>query len=103
MLIEKGTLSGKMAKTVFDEMFSTGATAESIVTAKGLVQVLDESAIEKWVDEVISKNPTQSEDFKKGKTKLMGFFVGEVMKLSKGKANPPMVTALFLKKLGASS
>ena len=81
-------------------MFKTGKSAESIVKEKGLVQVVDTAALEAWVDEVLSKNPSQVTEFKNGKTKLMSFFVGEVMKLSKGKANPPLVTSLIQKKLG---
>jgi len=99
-LIEKGTISGKIAKTVFEEMFSTGQDAEKIVQTKGLVQVLDSGAIESWVDQVLAANPAQVMDYKAGKEKLFSFFVGEVMKLSRGKANPAMLSELLKKRLG---
>ncbi len=98
-LIEKGTISGKIAKTIFEEMFKTGGSPQQIVEAKGLVQVSDSSALEAWVDQVLNMSPAQVADYKSGKTKLMGYFVGEVMKLSQGKANPPLVTQLIQKKL----
>jgi aspartyl-tRNA(Asn)/glutamyl-tRNA(Gln) amidotransferase subunit B len=99
-LIEKGTISGKIAKTVFDEMYKTGSDPRAIVEAKGLVQVVDTGAIDTWVDEILSRSASQVADYKSGKTKLMGYFVGEVMKLSKGKANPPLVTEAIKRKLG---
>lgn len=98
-LIEKGVISGKIAKAVFEEMLKSADSAKAIVEAKGLVQVSDEFQIEKWVDEVIAASPGQVAQFKAGKDKLMGFFVGQVMKLSQGKANPPLVTKLIQKKL----
>jgi aspartyl-tRNA(Asn)/glutamyl-tRNA(Gln) amidotransferase subunit B len=98
-LIEKGTISGKIAKTVFDEMYKTGKDPAKIVEEKGLVQVSDTGAIEKIIDDVLAANPAQVEDYRGGKDKLFGFFVGQVMKASKGKANPAMVNELLLKKL----
>jgi aspartyl-tRNA(Asn)/glutamyl-tRNA(Gln) amidotransferase subunit B len=98
-LIDKGTISGKIAKTVFEEMYKTGKDAEAIVKEKGLVQVSDEGAIEKAVDEVIAKNPKEVERFKAGDEKLLGFFVGQIMKLTKGKANPQIVNEIVKKKL----
>ncbi len=98
-LIEKGTISGKIAKTVFMEMYKTGKDAESIVQEKGLLQISDESAIEKAVDEIIAKHPAEVERFKAGEEKLLGFFVGQVMKTTKGKANPQMLNDLMKKKL----
>ncbi|MBI4685868.1 MAG: Asp-tRNA(Asn)/Glu-tRNA(Gln) amidotransferase subunit GatB [Nitrospirae bacterium] len=98
-LMDKGTISGKIAKTVFEEMYKTGNDAEVIVKEKGLVQISDESAIEKAVDEVIAKNPKEVERFKAGDEKLIGFFVGQIMKLTKGKANPQIVNELLKKKL----
>lgn len=98
-LIEKGTISGKIAKTVFMEMYKTGKDAESIVKEKGLLQISDESAIEKAVDEIIAKHPAEVERFKAGEEKLLGFFVGQVMKATKGKANPQMLNDLMKKKL----
>lgn len=98
-LIEKGTISGKIAKTVFMEMYKTGKDAEIIVKEKGLLQISDESEIEKAVDEIIAKHPAEVERFKAGEEKLLGFFVGQVMKATKGKANPQMLNDLMKKKL----
>jgi aspartyl-tRNA(Asn)/glutamyl-tRNA(Gln) amidotransferase subunit B len=98
-LIEKGVISGKIAKTVFEDMYKTGKHAETIVKEKGLVQISDEAGIEKIVDEVLQKNPKEVERFKSGETKLMGFFVGQVMKETRGKANPKIVNELLRKKL----
>ncbi len=99
-LIDKGTISGKIAKTVFEEMYRTGKDAETVVKEKGLVQISDSGAIEKAVDEAIAGNPKEVERFKAGDEKLIGFFVGQVMKATKGKANPQMVNELLKKKLG---
>jgi aspartyl-tRNA(Asn)/glutamyl-tRNA(Gln) amidotransferase subunit B len=98
-LVEKGTISGKIAKTVFEEMYRTGKDAATIVREKGLVQISDSSEIEKLVDEVISKHPNEAERYRGGDEKLLGFFVGQVMKTSKGKANPKMLNELLKKKL----
>ncbi len=98
-LIDKGTISGKIAKTVFEEMFASGRDAESIVKEKGLLQISDESAIITIVDEVLAKNPGPMEDFKAGKERALGFLVGQVMKASKGKANPDLVNKLLREKL----
>ncbi|MDA8240931.1 MAG: Asp-tRNA(Asn)/Glu-tRNA(Gln) amidotransferase subunit GatB [Nitrospiraceae bacterium] len=98
-LIDKGTISGKIAKTVFEEMYRTGKNAEDIVRDKGLVQISDESAIEKIVDEVIAKHQKEAERFRAGEEKLIGFFVGQAMKAMKGKANPQVLNELLRKKL----
>lgn len=98
-LMDKGTISGKIAKTVFEEMYKTGKDAEAIVKEKGLVQVSDEGAIEKAVDEIIAKSPKEVERYKGGDEKLLGFFVGQVMKAMKGKANPQMLNEILKKKL----
>jgi aspartyl-tRNA(Asn)/glutamyl-tRNA(Gln) amidotransferase subunit B len=98
-LIEKGTISGKIAKTIFEEMYRTGSNAELIVKEKGLVQISDVGVIEKAVDDVICKYPKEVDRFKSGEEKLIGFFVGQVMKLTKGRANPQMVNELLKKKL----
>jgi aspartyl-tRNA(Asn)/glutamyl-tRNA(Gln) amidotransferase subunit B len=98
-LIDKGTISGKIAKTVFEEMYRTGKSAEEIVRDKGLVQISDESAIEKIVDEVIAKHQKEVERFRAGEEKLIGFFVGQAMKAMKGKANPQVLNELLRKKL----
>ena len=99
LLIDKGTISSKIAKTVFTEIYKTGRDAEIIVKEKGLLQISDESAIEKAVDEIIAKHPAEAERFKAGEEKLLGFFVGQVMKTTKGKANPRMLNDLMKKKL----
>jgi aspartyl-tRNA(Asn)/glutamyl-tRNA(Gln) amidotransferase subunit B len=98
-LIDEGTISGKIAKTVFEEMFRTGKDAEEIVKEKGLVQMSDEAGIETIIDGILSKNPEAIERFRAGEAKLMGFFVGQVMKETKGKANPKIVNELLQKKL----
>ncbi len=100
LLIEADTISGKIAKAVFEEMVDTGKPAGKIVSEKGLVQVTDMSAIEAVVDKVLADNPDEVENYRAGKKKLMGFFVGQVMKETKGKANPQMVNQLLGKKLG---
>ena len=101
-LIETNVISGKIAKTVFDEMVKSGKTPKAIVEEKGLVQVTDESAIEAVVDQVIAANPAEVEKYKAGNAKVMGFFVGQVMKETKGKANPQIVNKLLKDKLTAS-
>ncbi|HEX7674387.1 MAG TPA: Asp-tRNA(Asn)/Glu-tRNA(Gln) amidotransferase subunit GatB [Bdellovibrio sp.] len=99
-LIDNGTISGKIAKTVFQEMWQSGKDAEVIIKEKGLVQITDPAAIEKIVDEVLAANAQNVEDHKSGKKKnLLGFFVGAVMKASKGQANPDLVNKILLEKL----
>ena len=98
-LISDNTISGKIAKDVFAEMIMTGKEPAIIVDEKGLKQVTDSGAIEKIVDEVISENPDNVAAYKGGKDKLFGFFVGQVLKKSGGKANPDMVNELLKKKL----
>ncbi len=98
-LIENGTISGKIAKKVFSEMFESGKDAKVIVKEKGLVQVTDESAIEAFVIDAINNNAPQVEQYKSGKTEVLKYFVGQVMKLSRGKANPPLVIQLLKKNL----
>ncbi len=98
-LIEEGTISGKIAKTVFEEMYKSGKDAKIIVKEKGLLQITDESEIESIIDEVLKSNPKEVERFKAGEEKLMGFFVGQVMKATRGKANPKTVNELLRRKL----
>jgi len=98
-LVAEGTLSGRMAKTVFDEMYANGGSPNEIVTAKGLSQVSDSGAIESIIDGIIAANPAQVEQFRSGKDKVFGFFVGQVMKASKGQANPQVVNELLRRKL----
>lgn len=99
-LIDNETISGKIAKDVFSEMYISGKDAAIIVEEKGLKQVTDTDTIEALVDEVIIENPDNVEKYKAGKDKLFGFFVGQVMKKSKGKANPAAVNTLLKNKLG---
>ncbi len=98
-LIDTGVLSGKIAKSVFDEMYTSGKRAENIVREKGLVQVRDEGAIESIVDEVLAENPEEVSQYRSGKEKLFGFFVGQAMKKSRGKANPKLVNDILKSKL----
>lgn len=94
-LIQDGTISGKIAKQVFEEMFSSGKNAAEIVEAKGLKQVSDESEIKAICETIIASNGKQVEEYKSGKEKVFGFFVGQVMKQTKGKANPQLVNKLL--------
>ena len=98
-LMEQGTISGKIAKTVFEEMFGSGKKPEVIVEEKGLVQITDSSAISALVDKVIAANEKVANEFRDGKDKALGFLVGQIMKESRGKANPKMVNELLIKKL----
>jgi aspartyl-tRNA(Asn)/glutamyl-tRNA(Gln) amidotransferase subunit B len=98
-LIEKGTISGKIAKTVFEEMWATGKNPEAIVKEKGLVQITDTAAIEKIVDDVLAANLAVVAEYRSGKEKLLGFFVGQAMKASKGQASPDMMNEILKKKL----
>ncbi len=99
-LIDQGTISGKMAKTVFSEMWASGKDAQTVVKEKGLVQISDPKAIEELVNQVLSVNATIVEEHKSGKKKNMfGFFVGAVMKASKGQANPDLVNQILQEKL----
>ncbi|MBW2171660.1 MAG: Asp-tRNA(Asn)/Glu-tRNA(Gln) amidotransferase subunit GatB [Deltaproteobacteria bacterium] len=100
-LIDSGVISGKIAKTVFDDMVSTGKAPEAIVREKGLVQVTDTDAISEVVNQVLSEHEQEVTDYKGGKTKLFGFFVGQVMKATRGKANPKIVNELLKKELDA--
>jgi len=97
--IKDNTISGKIAKEVFEAMWNGDGDADTIIDQKGLKQITDTGAIEAIIDEVIASNPGQVEQFKAGKDKLIGFFVGQVMKASKGKANPGQVNQLLMQKL----
>ncbi|MGG4091792.1 Asp-tRNA(Asn)/Glu-tRNA(Gln) amidotransferase subunit GatB [Paenibacillus lautus] len=98
-LIEKGTISSKIAKTVFKEMLESGKLPAQIVEEKGLVQISDEGAIKRIVEQVVANNPQSVEDYKAGKQKAIGFLVGQVMKESKGKANPALANKLLVEVL----
>jgi aspartyl-tRNA(Asn)/glutamyl-tRNA(Gln) amidotransferase subunit B len=98
-LIKAGQLSGKMAKGVLEEMFSTGRDAQTIVKEKGLSQISDTAELEKIIDEVLSNNPASVADYQGGKDKALGFLVGQVMRQTKGAANPKSVNEILLHKL----
>jgi aspartyl-tRNA(Asn)/glutamyl-tRNA(Gln) amidotransferase subunit B len=97
--IKDNTISGKIAKDVLDAMWNGEGSADEVIASKGLKQITDTSAIEAFVDEVIANNPAQFAELKGGKDKMMGFFVGQVMKMSKGKANPAQVNELIRSKM----
>ncbi len=99
-LVENGTVSGKMAKTVFEEMYKTGKPAAEIVKEKGLTQISDSSTLERLIDEVLEKNPAQVEEYRGGKEKVFGYLVGQAMKATRGQGNPALVNELLKKKLG---
>lgn len=98
-LISKGTISGKIAKKVFATMWKEGGNPDDIVKAQGLVQISDTAELSKLVDEVVGNNPKAVEDFKAGKKKAVGALVGQIMKATKGKANPRVINELLNKKL----
>jgi aspartyl-tRNA(Asn)/glutamyl-tRNA(Gln) amidotransferase subunit B len=98
-LIQNGTISSKIAKKVFKEMLLTGKDPEQIVKEKGLVQISDEGQIKEIVLKVLSNNPQSIEDFKNGKDRALGFLVGQVMKETRGKANPQLVNKLILEEI----
>ncbi len=98
-LIEEGAISGKMAKDVIEEMYKSGKSPQDIIKEKGLVQITDESELIKTITTIIEANPNQLKDFRGGKEKLFGFFVGQVMKATQGKANPQLVNDLLKKML----
>ena len=97
--IEDSTISGKIAKEVFEEMWNSEKSPDEIIQEKGLKQVTDSSEIEKIINQVLEQNQSQLEHYKAGKDKLFGFFVGQVMKISKGKANPKQVNKILKEKL----
>jgi aspartyl-tRNA(Asn)/glutamyl-tRNA(Gln) amidotransferase subunit B len=98
LLIEEGAISGKMAKEIFEDMYKTGKIPKQIIEEKGLVQITDEDALKKVIGDILAANPGQIAQYRGGKEKVFGFFVGQVMKETKGKASPALVNEL-LKKL----
>jgi aspartyl-tRNA(Asn)/glutamyl-tRNA(Gln) amidotransferase subunit B len=98
-MVEKGTISGKIAKSVFIDMLKNGEDPEHIVKDKNLVQVSDESELLSLVREIIEQNPAQAKEFRGGKTKVMGYFIGQLMQKTKGKANPKLANQLFNQEL----
>jgi aspartyl-tRNA(Asn)/glutamyl-tRNA(Gln) amidotransferase subunit B len=101
-LIQDGTISGKMAKEVIEEMYRTGKAPGVIIKEKGLIQITDENALADAISEIIRKNPTQVAQYRAGKEKVFGFFVGQVMKATQGKANPQVINDLLKKMLAES-
>ena len=97
--IESGVISNRAAKEVFEEMCESDKSVKDIINDKGLVQISDTSEIEKFIDQVLIDNPDNVQKYKEGKTKLLGFFIGEVMKATKGKANPGLLNQIVKKKL----
>jgi len=98
-LIDDGVISGKIAQTVFDEMFESGKDPQSIVNDRGLQQISDEAEIQKVIDRILGENPGQLEEYKKGKVKMFGYFIGQAMKVSDGKVNPGVLNQLLKKTL----
>jgi len=97
--IDSGEISGKIAKTVFEEMFRSAEDPGPIIKRMGLVQLSDTDSLEPVIEKIVASNPKQVEEFRSGKTKVIGFFVGQVMKETKGQANPKVVNELLQKKL----
>ncbi len=98
--IHDNTISGKIAKQVFEAMWEGDADADAVIESQGLKQITDSSAIGAVVEQVIASNPGQVAEYKAGKHKLMGFFVGQVMQATKGQANPGQVNRILKEKLG---
>jgi aspartyl-tRNA(Asn)/glutamyl-tRNA(Gln) amidotransferase subunit B len=99
LLIEEGAISGKMAKDIVEDMYHTGKGPKQIIKEKGLVQITDEEALTKVIGEILAANAVQIEQYRGGKEKVFGFFVGQIMKATKGKANPALVNELLKKML----
>lgn len=97
--VDKGLISGKMAKEVFAEMWATKKACQEIINSKGMAQISDRGAVEAIIDQVLAANPSQVAEYKAGKTKVIGFLVGATMKQSKGQANPDLVNQILLEKL----
>jgi aspartyl-tRNA(Asn)/glutamyl-tRNA(Gln) amidotransferase subunit B len=100
-LIEKGTISGKIAKEILPELLETGGSVQKLVESKGLISISDSAELENIIDEVIAANPKELEQYKAGKTKLLGFFVGQVMKQTNGRAEPKLTNQILGKKLNS--
>ena len=102
-MVEKGAISRNQAKEVLKEVVATGKDPETIIKEKGLVQISDTGALEAAAQEIIDANPKEAADFRGGKTKVMGFFVGQLMKKTKGQANPQLANEIFQRLLGKMS
>jgi aspartyl-tRNA(Asn)/glutamyl-tRNA(Gln) amidotransferase subunit B len=102
-LVDRGTVNRSTAKTVFEEMYATGRAPEAIVEAKGLAQVSDTAALERTIAEILAANPEQVAGYRAGREKLFGFFVGQVMRATQGRANPKVVNDLLRRALGGGA
>jgi aspartyl-tRNA(Asn)/glutamyl-tRNA(Gln) amidotransferase subunit B len=100
-LIKKGEISGKIGKTVIEEIYNTGKDPETIIKEKGLVQISDEGALDKIIQEVLDANPKSVSDYQGGKESAIGFLVGQVMKATKGQANPGLVNKMLKERLSS--
>jgi aspartyl-tRNA(Asn)/glutamyl-tRNA(Gln) amidotransferase subunit B len=98
-LIENGTISGKIAKEILPELFDRGGSVKELVESKGLTSIADPAELEKIIDEIIAANPKELEQYKAGKIKLLGFFVGQLMKQTGGRAEPKLANQILGKKL----
>jgi aspartyl-tRNA(Asn)/glutamyl-tRNA(Gln) amidotransferase subunit B len=98
-LVDQGAISGKLAKAVFEDMVATGKEPEAIIKEKGLAQISDSGALEALAQEIITANPKEAAAFRAGKTKVLGFFVGQLMQRTKGQANPQLANEIFRKLL----
>ncbi len=98
--VADGTISGKIAKEVLEAMWQEGATADALIEARGLRQISDDAALEGAIEAVMAASPRQLADYRAGKEKLFGYFVGQVMRATSGKANPARLNELLKKKLG---
>jgi aspartyl-tRNA(Asn)/glutamyl-tRNA(Gln) amidotransferase subunit B len=100
-LIDAGTISGKIAKDILPELLANGGSPTKLVESKGLIQISDTGAIDRAIDAVLAANPKELEQYRAGKTKLLGFFVGKVMKETGGRADPKLTNELLVAKLNA--
>jgi aspartyl-tRNA(Asn)/glutamyl-tRNA(Gln) amidotransferase subunit B len=100
VLVDQGTINGKIAKTVFAAMMQSGEDPQTVVLQQNLAQVADEEELLQQVRGILGDFPQQVEDYRNGKTKLLGFFVGQLMQRTKGKANPALANGLFTRELG---
>jgi aspartyl-tRNA(Asn)/glutamyl-tRNA(Gln) amidotransferase subunit B len=99
-MISKGEISGKIAKEIFEKMLASGESARTIIDREGLRQISDTGALGALIDQVLAANPNQVEQYRAGKTAVLGFLVGQVMKATRGQANPGVVNSLLKQKLG---
>jgi aspartyl-tRNA(Asn)/glutamyl-tRNA(Gln) amidotransferase subunit B len=99
ILIDQGEISSKIAKTVFSEMLDSGGNPNAIIEEKGLEQITDEKELGRIVDNLLDSNPQQVKQYRDGKTKVIGFFVGQMMKQTQGKGNPALINKLLKEKL----